>query len=84
MHLALIIDDYLPDSTRVASKMFHELACAFVNGGHRVTVITPYYGRGNRLKKNHLDGVEVWYFKKTLELKMLVKLSEHLQRPFFR
>ncbi|EFH5778996.1 glycosyltransferase [Escherichia coli] len=63
MHLALIIDDYLPDSTRVASKMFHELACAFVNGGHRVTVITPYYGRGNRLKKNHLDGVEVWYFK---------------------
>lgn len=38
MHLALIIDDYLPDSTRVASKMFHELACAFVNGGHRVTV----------------------------------------------
>ena len=30
MHLALIIDDYLPHSTRVAAKMFHELAKQFV------------------------------------------------------
>ncbi|HEB1307161.1 TPA: glycosyltransferase family 4 protein [Escherichia albertii] len=63
MHFALIIDDYLPSSTRVASKMFHELACSFVNSGHRVTVITPYHGNGSRLKKKYLDGVEIWYFK---------------------
>lgn len=25
MKLALIIDDYLPNSTRVGAKMFHEL-----------------------------------------------------------
>lgn len=27
MRIALICDDYLPDSTRVSAKMMHELAC---------------------------------------------------------
>ncbi|MCR4214790.1 hypothetical protein NKU63_14510, partial [Enterobacter cloacae] len=41
MKLALIIDDYLPNSTRVGAKMFHELAQEFIRRGHDVTVITP-------------------------------------------
>lgn len=41
MKLALIIDDYLPNSTRVGAKMFHELAQEFIQRGHDVTVITP-------------------------------------------
>lgn len=44
MKLALIIDDYLPNSTRVGAKMFHELAQEFIQRGHDVTVITPGTG----------------------------------------
>lgn len=44
MKLALIIDDYLPNSTRVGAKMFHDLAQEFIHRGHDVTVITPDTG----------------------------------------
>lgn len=33
MHLVLIIDDYLPHSTRVGAKMFHELALELLSRG---------------------------------------------------
>ncbi|MCQ8856447.1 L-fucosamine transferase, partial [Escherichia coli] len=36
MKLALIIDDYQPNSTRVGAKMFNELAQEFIQGGHDV------------------------------------------------
>ena len=62
MRLALIIDDYLPHSTRVGAKMFHELACYYVSQGHDVTVITPEQGQQARLVKSHIDNVKVWRF----------------------
>ncbi|HAS8368773.1 TPA: glycosyltransferase WbuB [Vibrio vulnificus] len=62
MHIALLIDDYLPHSTRVAAKMFHELARSLVAEGHRVTVITPFEHQREKLRKSTLDGVNVWYF----------------------
>ncbi|WP_217511434.1 glycosyltransferase family 4 protein [Vibrio metschnikovii] len=62
MHLALIIDDYLPHSTRVGAKMFHELACYYVSLGHDVTVITPAEGQIDKLVKRKIDKVNVWYF----------------------
>jgi O26-antigen biosynthesis N-acetyl-L-fucosamine transferase len=62
MHLALIIDDYLPHSTRVAAKMFHELAKQFVLMGHQVTVITPDVEQKSRLEISEYDGVTVWRF----------------------
>ena len=34
MKLALIIDDYLPHSTRVGAKMFHELGLELLGKGH--------------------------------------------------
>lgn len=63
MKLALIIDDYLPQSTRVGAKMFHELACEFVAQGHSVTVITPDTSQSNALVKDTLDNVSIWRFK---------------------
>jgi glycosyltransferase involved in cell wall biosynthesis len=63
MRLALLIDDYLPDSTRVASKMFHELACELVKCGHDVVVITPGINQKNLLEKSMLDDVVVWKFR---------------------
>lgn len=63
MHLAFIIDDYLPDSTRVGAKMLHDLALDFIAKGHEVTVITPSVKhQSSRLDVIQLEGVNVWRF----------------------
>ncbi|MEZ8693626.1 glycosyltransferase family 4 protein [Vibrio splendidus] len=63
MHFVLIIDDYLPHSTRVAAKMFHELAVELLEQGHEVTVITPHFDKNKpALIEDKLDGVAVWRF----------------------
>jgi glycosyltransferase involved in cell wall biosynthesis len=41
VNLLLIVDDYLPHSTKVAAKMMHELGVGFSNAGHNVTLLTP-------------------------------------------
>ncbi|EKY2102326.1 glycosyltransferase WbuB [Cronobacter sakazakii] len=63
MKLALIIDDYLPNSTRVGAKMFHELAQEFLRNGHDVTVITPDTTINKALSVDNVDGVTTWCFK---------------------
>jgi glycosyltransferase involved in cell wall biosynthesis len=63
MHFAFVIDDYLPDSTRVGAKMLHELAVQFISLGHKVTVITPNIEiNAAKLAIKELDGVTVWRF----------------------
>ncbi len=62
MKLALIIDDYLPDSTRVGAKMFHELALELMANGHNVTVITPAVGQAKKVTEQSVEGVRVWRF----------------------
>lgn len=63
MRLVFIIDDYLPTSTRVGAKMFHELAVCLQQQGHTVTVITPGCHQVPTLVCDELDGVTVWRFK---------------------
>ena len=63
MRLALIIDDYLPNSTRVGAKMFHDLACQLIKNGHEIFVITPEFNQDVKLKKSVLDGVVIWSFR---------------------
>lgn len=63
MHLALIIDDYLPHSTRVGAKMFHELALELKAQGHEVTVITPMFDKLSRnFSEDEIDSIKVWRF----------------------
>ena len=62
MKLALIIDDYLPDSTRVGAKMFHDLALELISMGHNVTVITPAVGQEKKVTEHSVEGVRVWRF----------------------
>lgn len=62
MRLALIIDDYLPQSTRVGAKMMHELAICLQKHGHEVIVITPSVKQKTRLVHDVIDGVKVWRF----------------------
>ncbi|VEA46526.1 Putative glycosyl transferase [Salmonella enterica subsp. arizonae] len=63
MKLALIIDDYLPDSTRVGAKMFHELAQEFIQRGHDVTVIYPDTSLQEKVLFDSFQGVKTWRFK---------------------
>ncbi|QLY65914.1 glycosyltransferase family 4 protein [Enterobacter asburiae] len=63
MKLALIIDDYLPNSTRVGAKMFHELAQEFMQRGHDVTVITPDTTLQKEASFDIFQGVKTWRFK---------------------
>ena len=62
MKICLIVDDYMPDSIKVAAKMMHELACKFVEQGHEVNVITPD-SRISSLKIEILDRVTIYRFK---------------------
>lgn len=41
MKILLLVDDYVPDSTKIAAKMMHELALQFIEEGNQVTVLTP-------------------------------------------
>ncbi|MGC2868735.1 glycosyltransferase family 4 protein [Proteus vulgaris] len=63
LNLALIIDDYLPHSTRVGAKMFHELALELQSHGHHITVITPDKNLSSHLVVDSLDGITIWRFK---------------------
>ena len=64
MRIALLPDDYLPDSTRCHAMMIHELAVEFVRRGHEVVVITPgSWDQPKKLIIDYIDGVEVWRFR---------------------
>lgn len=64
MRIALLPDDYLPSSTLVHAKMFHELALELVRLGHKPVIITPSHGpQTSKLLIEHIDGVEVWRFR---------------------
>lgn len=61
-NIAILIDDYFPESTKVAAKMMHELACELYNRGYQVTVFTPKVMK-EPFRILSLDGIEVFQFK---------------------
>lgn len=64
MNLLIVIDDYLPNSTRVSAKMMHELALWLQDNGHKVVILTPCSEvKETTLDKTTHEGVEVWRFK---------------------
>ena len=64
MRIALLPDDYLPESTRSHAKMLHDLAVEFVSRGHKVIIITPgVWHQPKPVTIDHIDGVEVWRFR---------------------
>ncbi|MBE7411781.1 MAG: glycosyltransferase family 4 protein [Leptospiraceae bacterium] len=74
MKICLIVDDYLPNSIKVAAKMMHELAVEFVNLGHDVMVVTPDSRIKNKYEESILDGVKVYSFRSG-EIKNVSKLK---------
>ncbi|MDA7541801.1 glycosyltransferase family 4 protein [Gammaproteobacteria bacterium] len=63
MKICIIVDDYLPNSKKVAGKMMHELATEFTLNGHEVTVITPCSKIKSQYKISSLDSVRICRFK---------------------
>lgn len=61
MKICIVIDDYVPDSTRVAAKMMHDLSVEFVRRGHDVTVIAPQF-YSNSVEVSVIDHVSVRRF----------------------
>lgn len=64
MNIALLTDDYLPNSTRIHAKMMAELANEFRARGHYPFVITPgRKGQKSKLFVERIDGIDVWRFR---------------------
>lgn len=63
MKLLLIIDDYLPDSTKVGAKMMHELALELKNNGHEVLILTPKPLQEELLTVQKIDDITVLFFR---------------------
>ncbi|WP_061244155.1 glycosyltransferase family 4 protein [Leptospira noguchii] len=77
MKICIIVDDYLPKSTKVAAKMMHELAVKLKEKGNEITVITPGTDLKQNYKKDILDGVSILQFssgriKNVSKLKRLI------------
>ncbi|MCS3607586.1 glycosyltransferase family 4 protein [Erwinia rhapontici] len=60
--IAILVDDYLPHSNKVAAKMMHELACEFQSLGNSVTLFTPFEQK-NKINISYLDDVKVVRFR---------------------
>jgi O26-antigen biosynthesis N-acetyl-L-fucosamine transferase len=74
MKILLIVDDYLPNSVKVAAQMMHELALEFSAKGHEITVLTPNTSQKRLLDIQNLDGIEIIYFKSG-EIKNIGKIK---------
>lgn len=62
-NIAIFIDDYVPNSTKVAAKMMHELSCEFVAKGFSVDVFTPAGNIPHKLIYNKINGVNIYRFR---------------------
>lgn len=62
MNILLIVDDFIPNSTKVAALMMHDLALEFIENGHTVTVLTPAI-QSSPLNVIELNGIKILYFK---------------------
>ena len=63
MRIALIIDDYLPESQKSGAQLMHDLACCLVSKGHNVSVITPTSSLKQRYTTEYLDSVTIYRFR---------------------
>ncbi len=73
MKICIIVDDYMPQSIKVAAKMMHELACEFVLQGYEVSVITPDTNVPS-VSIDKIDGVNIYRFH-TGEIKNVGKIK---------
>ena len=63
MKILIIVDDYLPDSTKIASKMMHDLAIELNKRGNDVHVITPGTKKIKKYEIEVIDNITVYKFR---------------------
>lgn len=63
MKILLLVDDYIPKSTKIHGKMVHQLAVQLVKSGYYATVATPVSTINKPYNKEILEGVEVLRFQ---------------------
>lgn len=63
MKLLLLVDDYLPDSVKIAARMMHDLALELINQDHSVLVCAPDDKLEKRFSIEKYQGVDVLRFK---------------------
>ncbi len=63
MKILLLVDDYLPHSTKIGAKMMHDLAIAFFKNGHQVAVATPDFRISSKFELDKIDEVNVYRFR---------------------
>ncbi|WP_437614012.1 glycosyltransferase family 4 protein [Erwinia sp. V71] len=62
-NIVFLVDDYIPDSTKVAAKMMHEMAVELVQRNINVIVVTPSETLNSQFHHEFIDGVEIIRFK---------------------
>ncbi|NCN08301.1 MAG: glycosyltransferase family 4 protein [Leptospira sp.] len=92
MNILLIVDDYLPHSTKVAAKMMHELALEFMHQEHLVTMLVPdtnkNYGnliiRKSEFKLENFESVPVIRFPsgRIKNINKIVRLINEFLLPY--
>ena len=87
MKILLIVDDYLPDSIKIAAKMMHELAVEFKSQNHEVLVVTPdsyqnYSGNTNHIYT--LDGIQIYRFPsgRLKNISKIIRLINEFLLPY--
>ena len=63
MKICLIVDDYMPNSIKIAAKMMHELAIELNKQGHEITVLTPCNTINKSIDIIKLDNINIYRFK---------------------
>lgn len=63
MRICIIVDDYLPESTKVAAKMMHELAVGFRRKSYEVMVVTPGANLTRSFELSVLDEIRIYKFR---------------------
>jgi O26-antigen biosynthesis N-acetyl-L-fucosamine transferase len=74
----LIVDDYLPHSTKVAAKMMHELALGLTRRGNFVAILTPSPYQTDNLLITKDNGIITLYFK-SRKIKNISKIKRAIR-----
>ncbi len=74
MRILLVVDDYMPQSKKVAAKMMHELALEFISREYNVTVLTPDSKITEKYVLSSFESVDVCRFKSG-EIKNVSKIK---------
>ena len=63
MRILLLVDDYMPESIKIAAVMMHELAKELQLQGHEVTVCTPDESLTDKYIIDDFEGIRILRFK---------------------